>query len=365
MTEPWWASGSLENVAESAVAELREDQWTFFEADVIPAMRGLLDSPKIAGTGSMKDHVRQRLRSSDRYRPSQLLFALSQDLDLDSESHIWAASALEFLLFARLIDDDIADQHDSRWGLPSMRVIFSDPGAHQIANMLRDLAYVSADQLDRRLRLLGRGARAATLSTVINYSLDVSAAMLEEISWSGEVASRQWYEDIARRKVSSGQLTIDLVELMLPEGLGAHGAGPTHAALKAALSDLDLAASIANDVTEANLLRGLTGPRFASGERRGPKTEIQLGRPTVFDVYLWSDEFVRHHTDIAPSDVHNLSTFAPDDLHRFLREVGAIDYAIDWKKSLEAGAFVEERIPAKWKARVLLEEAVETNEPGD
>jgi hypothetical protein len=89
-----------------------------------------------------------------------------------------------------------------------------------------------------------------------------------------------------------------------------------------------MAAAIANDVAETDQRRGLDAVRFPQGEQRGVHTEFQLGRPTIFHVFLASDERVRNQLDTeVVIDSINLRELSPPDLFAALSELGAIEYA--------------------------------------
>ncbi|MFI5691704.1 polyprenyl synthetase family protein [Kribbella sp. NPDC051586] len=311
MVKHWWNVQGDEG-QKPRIVELREAQWDFYEEHVVPTLFRLLNHELSDAVGSQ---LKQRLRYSARFRPSQLLYAFSQDWELRPDVVIWASASLELLYLGRVILDDVADQHDQRWGLPAVRRVFDDASAVQIANLLQHTAVLCATNIDA---LSGERSAIPAAGVVAEYGRQINAAMLEELQWRKSTIAETSYKSIALRKVSSGQLTIDLLRLIAPAD---HAADL--AKLAVAIENLDFAASITNDVTESNLRRGLEEVRFLGGERRGKKSEIQLNRPTIFSVILASDEFLLRNPEVglALPDFTNMKL---PEIFTYLDDTGAI-----------------------------------------
>ncbi|MGY4772330.1 polyprenyl synthetase family protein [Kribbella sp. CWNU-51] len=346
MVERWWDISSNDDHIPKIV-ELREAQWAFYEDDVVPILFHLLDHELSEAVGSQ---LKQRLRYSARFRPSQLLFAFSEDWRLGKDLVVWASACLELLYLGRLILDDVADQHDQRWGLPSVRKVFDDASAVQIANLLQHTAVLCATNIDS---LVEHPQAIPAAGVVAEYGRRINAAMLEEQQWNKRTIPESAYRSIALRKASSGQLTIDLLRVMAP---------PVYAEqlaeLAMAIENLDYAAAITNDVTEANLRRGLEEVRFLGGERRGKKSEIQQNRPTIFSVVLATDEFLRRNPEIGLA-MPDFASMKLPDIFTYLDDTGAIRDAEHKIAELEQDAM--RRIPENTNIHTLLDKARESN----
>lgn len=347
MSEAWWRTAGQIPEHQPAVDTLRDEQWEFYEDSVVPVVFDLLNHELSDAVGSQ---LNQRLRYSPRFRPSQLLYAFGRDVEIPEDSMVWASACLELLGLGRVILDDVADQHDQRWGLPSLRMVFNDASAVQIAGVLQHVAIICATQVDT---LSGGRATVPAAGLVAEYGRRLNAAMLEELEWSGQTIRESAYKAIALRKVSSGQLTVGLLGVMAH-----HELGDQLSDYATAIEKLDYAASITNDVTESNLRRGLEEVRFAGGERRGKKSEIQLNRPTIFSVILGTDEFLLRN----PETGEKLPDFTEMKLRQiftYLDQTGAIRDAQHKIAGLEKEAMP--LIPRDTKVYTLLDKARSPN----
>ncbi|MGW1343819.1 polyprenyl synthetase family protein [Kribbella sp. NPDC002412] len=346
MVEAWWKFQGDEDDT-PPIVELRDAQWDFYEDSVVPRLFRLLDHELSETVGSQ---LKQRLRYSARFRPSQLLYAFSQDWDIPTESVVWASASLELLYLGRVILDDVADQHDQRWGLPSVRRVFDDASAVQIANLLQHTAVLCATNIDSPATVRPEIPAAGVIA---EYGRQINAAMLEELQWVKQTIPESTYRSIALRKGSSGQLTTDLLRLIAPAEYG----DQLHQ-LRVAIQSLDYAAMITNDVTEANLRRGLEEVRFLSGEVRGEMSEIQLNRPTIFSVLLATDEFLLRNPDVGRT-LPDFTTMGLPEIFTYLEETGAIRDAERQIAELEQDAM--RAIPENTKVYTLLARARATN----
>jgi polyprenyl synthetase len=347
MSEAWWRSAGQVPERRPAVDTLRDEQWQFYEDSVIPVVFDLLDHELSDAVGSQ---LNQRLRYSPRFRPSQLLYAFGQDFDIPQPSVVWASACLELLYLGRVVLDDVADQHDQRWGLPSLRVVFSDASAVQIAGVLQHIAVICATQVDS---LSGGRSAVPAAGLVAEYGRRINAAMLEELEWSRPTIPESAYKAIALRKASSGQLTVGLLGVMAEGEIG-----DQLIRYAAAIEKLDYAASITNDVTESNLRRGLEEVRFAGGERRGKRSEIQLNRPTIFSVILGSDDFLLRNPEIG-ENLPDFSVMKLRQIFTYLDQTGAIRDAQHKIAGLEEEAM--RLIPPGSKVYTLLDKARSPN----
>lgn len=343
MVEAWWKFHGDED-DKPPIVELRDAQWDFYEDSVVPRLFRLLDHELSETVGSQ---LKQRLRYSARFRPSQLLYAFSQDWDIPTESVVWASASLELLYLGRVILDDVADQHDQRWGLPSVRRVFDDASAVQIANLLQHTAVLCATNID------SHATEIPAAGVIAEYGRQINAAMLEELQWGKQTIPEATYRSIALRKGSSGQLTTDLLRLIAPAEYG-----DQLGRLGPAIRKLDYAAMITNDVTEANLRRGLEEVRFLSGEVRGEMSEIQLNRPTIFSVLLATDGFLRRNPAVGDS-LPDFTTMGLPEIFTYLEETGAIRDAERQITELEHDAM--RTIPENTKVYTLLDRARATN----
>ena len=347
MVEHWWNIRS-DDGDKPQIVQLRDAQWDFYEDRVVPMLFRLLDHELSDAVGSQ---LKQRLRYSARFRPSQLLYAFSQDWEeVPTEAVVWASAGLELLYLGRVILDDVADQHDQRWGLPSVRRVFDDPTAVQIANLLQHTAVLCATNIDS---LSERRPTVPAAGVFAEYGRQTNAAMLEELQWNSTTIPEEEYRSIALRKASSGQLTIDLLRVMAPADYT-----DQLAELAEAIENLDYAAAITNDITESNLRRGLEEVRFLGGEVRGEKSEIQLNRPTIFSVVLATDDFVRRNPEVGLT-LPDFTTMSLAEIFTYLEETGAIRDAEHRISELEQGAL--RKLRANTNVHTLLARARATN----
>ena len=320
--KPWWRHNESENavtVSDVGTGRLRDRHWSYFEDNVLPCMLRLI---RTSFPSDISETLGSRLSNSSRFRASEIMYALLHDLGAsEMTAGIWGCAAVEFLLFSRLMQDDIVDQHDYRWGVPTLRKLHGSDKASLIATQLAALAVLSAEVMDRELHLknpaIERSASATAL--VADCSRVIADGMLRELRFDSKTISEIDYYGIARDKVSNGRLSGIICAASCT-----HIDSETALSLIRSVSATDIAASIANDISEADQRRGIDTVRFPQGEQRGDRTEFQLGRPTIFHVFMTSDDYLRVQANPDPID---LSQLAPPELLTTLTTLGAIDYA--------------------------------------
>lgn len=270
--------------------------------------------------------VEELVVENGRFYPSLFMVALLRDLDiLNLREGVYACAAIEFLQLARLIHDDVIDEHDRRWGRQTLRSLVGNDQAILAAATLRALAAVCAEQIDESSEASPEG-RAYKSSTVVvdEYSRVIANGMLSELRFNNsEQLTRSRYGEIAWRKHCSDVVCARLVAQFAIMS-------PRDAVLLVRSARLSgIAAGIVNDVTEAHGKRGGgDSPRKPSGEWRGERTEIQLGRPTIFHQYLTSDVWHTYRSDPEREiSLPILPEIPSEQIYGRLLGIGAVDYA--------------------------------------
>jgi hypothetical protein len=146
--------------------------------------------------------------------------------------------------------------------------------------------------------------------------------MQAELNFRQKGISRENYETISARKHCNGSFCVSLAGRLSTELFATHAAE-----LRKAMRNSDLAAAVSNDYSEVHGIRGIDVARRPDGERRGRYTEIQMGRPTIFHVYLTSDERLRHNRGHDSLVMHELKSVSVSEMPRLLQSIGALDYA--------------------------------------
>ncbi len=323
----WWRATGPGSAAprgsNKGRARLRNEHWAFFEANVLPEMSKLV---RATFPSDVAETIKNRVASGSRFRASEFLYALLADLSSTSaEAGIWACAGVEFLLLSRLTQDDVVDHHDYRWGLPTLQMLYGNDKANLASTELLSLAIICAEEVDsragRRANYRKHSLPAAVL--MADHARKMAASMFEELLFNDVAISEQEYIGISERKLCNGILCAQLCRLISKDVSDAD----RDALVRAAIST-DIAAAIANDVSETDQRRGLDAVRFPQGEQRGERTEFQLGRPTIFHVFMSSDERVRNERSrevtVESIDLRELS---PTELFATLTELGGIDYA--------------------------------------
>lgn len=335
---PWWREFDPPRKAlYSPGIDVGESHWSYFEAEMIPFLSKLLLT---AFPEDLAQVLRSRLAHRARFRPSEVLYALLVDLDCLTHPAVpWAHATVELLQLGRLVLDDVVDGHKFRWGMPTIADQFGDPRAVLAASALHNLSALCGAEVERTVRArrrtkAERDRRVDLAGQTVEHARLMSSGMQEELTWSGASISMQHYRELAEAKACNGSLCAVLaaeISGQLPEA--------AFGALHDALRESDIAAVVANDVTEAHGRRGMDEIRFSFGEVRGPRTEIQLGRPSIFDVYYVSDEYVRSARDATVLRVgDDLRQLDWREVFEVVRADGAVSYAIDQRDRLVGSA---------------------------
>jgi hypothetical protein len=269
--------------------------------------------------------IRNRLANGSRFRASEFLYALLCDFGAsDLGAGVWACASVELLLLSRLVHDDVVDYHDYRWGVPTLRKLYGPDKASLAATELAALAIASSEAMDHELHAMAKrmGSLFSGPALVAEYSRIMAQGMLRELVFDDVSISEDEYNGIAQAKVSNGHLC-SLICLAFSGDID----DQTARRLRLSAHATDIAASIANDVAETDQRRGLDAVRFPQGEQRGDRTEFQLGRPTIFHVFMASDERLRAQGEEDIDDSLDLRKLTPSELLNILTTLGGIDFA--------------------------------------
>jgi len=320
----WWRDGGQLAVTSHGLrtGHLRDQHWNYFEENVLPCMSRLI---RTTFPEDIAETIRNRLANGSRFRASEFLYALLSDFGVSElGAGVWACASVEFLLLSRLVHDDVVDYHDYRWGVPTLRKLYGPDKASLAATELATLAIASSEAMDYELhaRVKGMQPLLSGPALVAEYSRIMAQSMLRELLFDDVSISEREYNEISQAKVSNGHLC-SLICLAFSNEIDSR----TAKELRRSAGATDIAASIANDVAETDQRRGLDAVRFPKGEQRGDRTEFQLGRPTIFHVFMASDERLRVQNEEDIDDSLDLSQLAPPELLSTLTTLGGIDYA--------------------------------------
>ena len=329
----WWRRDNQVAVTSHGprVGNFRDQHWNYFEENVLPCMLRLI---RTSFPEDIAETIRNRLASGSRFRASEFLYALLCDFGVpELGAGVWACASVEFLLFSRLVHDDVVDYHDYRWGVPTLRKLYGPDKASLAATELTALAIASSEAMDHELRTMAMRTEPLLPgpALVSEYSRIMAQGMLRELLFDDVSISEHEYNEISQAKVSNGHLCS-----LICQGFSKDIDSQIARELRLSACATDIAASIANDVAETNQRRGLDAVRFPQGEQRGDRTEFQLGRPTIFHVFMASDERLRVQGEEDIDDSLDLRQLAPPELLSTLTTLGGIDYARrrrnDWMK---------------------------------
>jgi hypothetical protein len=330
----WWRNGHDVTVTSHGprVGQLRDQHWNYFEENVFPCMLRLI---RTSFPEDIAETIRSRLSNGSRFRASEFLYALLSDFTMSElGASVWACASVEFLLFSRLVHDDVVDYHDYRWGVPTLRKLYGPDKASLASTELAALAMASSEAMDHELHAINKGVGPALSGPMLmaEYSRIMAQGMLRELFFDDISISENEYNGISQEKVSNGSLC-SLICLAFSKDIDTQAAQE----LRRSACATDVAASIANDVAETDQRRGLDAVRFPQGEQRGDRTEFQLGRPTIFHVFMASDERLRAQEEDDIDGSLDLRQLTPPQLLSTLTTLGGIDYARrkrnDWMNS--------------------------------
>lgn len=320
----WWRREDQVPVTSHGprVGHFRDQHWNYFEENVLSSMLRLI---RTAFPEDIAETIRNRLANGSRFRASEFLYALLCDFGVSElGAGVLACASVEFLILSRLVRDDVIDRHDYRWGVPTLRKLYGPDKASLAATELVTLAIASSEAMDHELRTMAKRGEPLLSGPMLvaEYSRVMAQGMLRELLFDDVSMSEDEYNDIAQAKHSNGRLC-SLICLAFSNSID----DQTARDLTNSACATDIAAAIANDVTEANQRRGLDAVRFPQGEQRGDKTEFQLGRPTIFHVFMASDERLRVQGEQDIDDSLDLRQLTPPQLLSTLTTLGGIDFA--------------------------------------
>jgi geranylgeranyl pyrophosphate synthase len=320
----WWRQGDPVTVTNHGpgVGQFRHQHWAYFEENVLPCISRLI---RTSFPEDIAETIRNRFANGSRFRASEFLYALLCDFGMaELGAGVWACAAVELLLLSRLVQDDVVDYHDYRWGVPTLRKLYGPDKASLAATELVALAVAAGEGMDHELRVINRSGPGLLSgpTLVVEYSRIMAQAMLRELLFDDISISEREYNEISQAKVSNGRLC-SLICRAFSQDLDPQIARELENSARAT----DIAASIANDVAETDQRRGLDAVRFPAGEQRGDRTEFQLGRPTIFHVFMASDERLQVQSEQDIDESLDLSRLKPPELLSILTALGGIDYA--------------------------------------
>lgn len=221
--------------------------------------------------------VIDRLSVRNRFWPSQVFVRTCADLSGDlSINMIPKAAAIELLHVSTLVHDDIIDEHDSRWNMPSLRKLWGTGAALLWGEVLSTTAAKV---------LLTTGDTISPVTTVgialRHWQRIISGQLLDLRHSSHPTISWGQYSEVGRLKTSIGGLAVEL---------GAHAAACSNqetASLLEFAESAGLSSQISNDFSELYEVRGFVKPYRQDSNRGG---EIALGRKTIFHVFYHTRE---------------------------------------------------------------------------
>lgn len=295
--------------------QLRRIYREYFNACVQPALlAGVRDAFSTEPEAALLLSV--RFGSEARFIPSEVLYWMMRDLATGTvtpsaevfDTDDWRPAepftelmpalltAVELLNMGRLIRDDIVDGHRRRQNFRSLHLELGKDRAWLVAEGLQGAAM-------ELLALAGPTAECSTHLTLAasDYSRGVLSATFQELRFSH--ASEQGilklgFNDF--REIMQLKHGIGTLSMRMCAGLATHFASemPSFAmftshrsSIESALAGYDVAGGIDNDWSEFSGRRGHIGwDRIPA--RRGKRSEIELGRPTIWNVFLQDEESV-------------------------------------------------------------------------
>lgn len=287
----------------------RRIYWDYFQKEVEPVIREQLRTV-FAQNKEAVVHLTIRLSSDARFKPSELTYWMLRDLcatpiapstttgdleedwapvGLDAEFVPSILAAVELVLMGRLVCDDILDNHTLRQNFRALHAEVGRANAWLVGSGLQD----AANEL-----LLSLPLRATTIIDLINASMDYSRRLLNaslfELRFSpanlDSVRKLDYgtYHEHMREKHGIGQLSGALCQALAGEFGESRPEFEKFAAriapIMKKLSDYDVAGGVDNDWSEFSGRRGADWERIE--QKRGRKSEVQLGRPTIWNLFL-------------------------------------------------------------------------------
>lgn len=283
--------------------------WDYYQSWVEPVIRRHLFNT-FPESRQAAVHLTIRLSSDARFKPSELTYWMLRDLcassvnQLRNEDEIasgWMPSsddaefvpsilaAVELSMMGRLVRDDILDNHSLRQNFRALHAEVGRPSAWLVGNGLQD----AANEL-----LLSLDLKPPTILALQRASLDYSQRLLDsslfELRFSPanlESVRRlnygTYYEHM-RKKHGIGQLSGDLCFALSSQFADSRPSfarySANHAAIMKKLADYDVAGGVDNDWSEFSGRRGGDWERIV--QKRGRRNEVELGRPTVWNLFL-------------------------------------------------------------------------------
>lgn len=354
--------------SKSAENPNRVEHWDFFARGVRQIMFHAVDESlgrpsdsvpgDLAADPKVREYLLQRFTIRDRFRASEPLYFMLKDADCAGADHegtsdtaYWIAASVELLQFGRLVTDDLLDRHTHRWGQPTLWALNGTEGtrsehlagvAQVTSTMLVQMAIMcaeNAEQIGHRdglLRAVDAPGRTPFGLIVADHARRMWEGMMLELAHIGPTMSYEQYQKVAHLKHCNGSLCVQILD----QFEDAHEERSV-SQLRSGILMTDLAASIANDFSEVNGLRGFGLPRSPEREPRGAQTEIALGRPSIFQTFTATDDFVRKtwsRKNAVLAVQSDLAAMAPDDLESNLLLSGALQWAEGKRESLKEAA---------------------------
>lgn len=264
----------------------------------------------------VRDILTCRFEVVNRFWPSTLYFVVldvagrhATDVDYN------LAACIELLHMHTLVLDDVVDQHELRWGVPTPCALFGRDAATFVATRLFAIAVLEAAAID---------PSGAAASTIAWGALEIAGGQLADLDLSSrDSVSLRDYLGVARAKtaigVTAARLAVSRTSLPTSE----------RRALEEALRLAGTMSQIANDFSELTGLRGFERP---DTHAREASRELALGRKTIFHVFHDADDRVNDALRSASSR---------EDVYALLRECGAVRFAHEQYESLRKGALGE------------------------
>lgn len=285
--------------------DFRATYWQFFQLSVMPVMRRTL-TRWLQARSDVLVHVLIRLSSDARFRAGELMYWMLRDvcqsasaptlppgIDKDEwqvgpehrELAVALVASVELANFARLIRDDIVDEHDHRQHFRSLHIEFGSSEAMFCAHAL-DMAAMSLLDSVR----LPADARTRLTGVFLHYQRNVTSSVMEELAFSANLPSStrlplDRYFHIMSAKHGLGLLMVEFLTVVLDCADGIESiCEADREGLRNAAIRWDRAGAIYNDWSEIAGRRGTGWERVM--QNRGARSEVEMGRPTIWHVFV-------------------------------------------------------------------------------
>jgi geranylgeranyl pyrophosphate synthase len=252
--------------------------------------------------------IRERLTLRNRFWPSELLYRLYHDLVANGSNEIYKIGAgIELLHIYTLVHDDVFDNHNSRWNLPSLKFLWGNEKAILFGDVLTSTAlsiFVNSFEANNVNKLM---------EIIIKHWQNILFGQIKDIDLSSQsTLCYTDYIEMCKLKTSISALALEigaLISKINDEDTSsiiefAHWTG--------------IASQIANDFSELFRFRGFFD-QYKQDKNRG--NELYLGRKTIFHV------FTSNNTDFQNDFKEQIIKNDLNKIIDFLTQIGAIEYA--------------------------------------